>query len=130
MPYNKSNLDGAVLYRYNQKIQCIKNVDPFDLTIDSNFNIKIFHDIPRIELTDIMCYFVCTNSFYTGQAFKALKSLEAVKYVDAGYVSVTGFKINEHFVLLEKVRILKFILIFFVHNTFKELVILILFNCR
>ena len=121
--YNKSNLHGDVLYRYNQKIQCINMVDSYDLKNDSPFNVKNFYEIPIIELTDIMCYFVCTNSFYTGKCFKALKSLEAVKYVNAGYVSVIGFKINEHFVLLGKVRILKFILIFCVHNTFKELII-------
>lgn len=121
----KDNFKADVSCRYKSKLKVIKMIDPYKLNFESPFYIKEFKELPDIELDDIMYYFVCTHSLYTGESFKAFKSLQAVRYVDAGYVSVNGYKINNNFVLLGKVsktslHFLILHIIIYVMNTYNK----------
>ena len=95
-----NKLTGDVQRRYMEKIKVINSVDPYDLNIHSPFYVKNFSEVPEITWIDIENYFISTKSFSTRDSLKAYKSLEAVKYVDAGFVyNLFGFRMYGYFVI-------------------------------
>ncbi|KAL7290566.1 hypothetical protein TKK_0014023 [Trichogramma kaykai] len=96
-------LSSEMRLRYCDKVKCIGGIDPY--TITSIMFSEEKSTLPKVQILDMMSYFVFTHSVYTTQQLKALKSLEAHKYYTAGFVhSVKHVKINNHFVVLAKVK--------------------------
>lgn len=100
--YSKKLL-GDVRMRYNNKIICINNVDPYSLDKNSPFFIQI-KDLPKLGYMDVVSYFLSTHSFFTAEKLKCYKTLESYKFCQAGFVrEVLAYKIGENFVIVAKV---------------------------
>lgn len=96
-------LVGSVGAQYSDKIKCINSVDPYCLPKNSQFLINE-NGLPAVSEVDIFVYFTASFSKYTAEHFKAYKSLNAHKYVEAGFVEdLLPFKINDYFVVIAKV---------------------------
>jgi hypothetical protein len=72
--------------RYIEKIECVGSVDPFLLS-ETDAGVNNRQDLwPKIAFTDIYNYLISSTSAYTNKKQNAIKSLEAYKFVEAGYV--------------------------------------------
>ena len=61
--------------------------------------------LPPVRSTDIHNYFVLSTSFYTGEQFKAYKSMDSYKYFASGFVSKVGGRVEgDYFVVVGNVR--------------------------
>lgn len=98
-------LAGNVRACYLEKIKFIDNVDPYCLSKNSQFLINQ-NVLPKVSEVDIFVYFTSSFSKYTAEHFKAYKSLNAHKYVEAGFVeNLLPFQINNYYVVIAKVCI-------------------------
>ena len=62
-------------------------------------------ELPEISTMDLVNYLILTHSFYTGKQLKAYNSLEAYKFVEAGFVQALKFKkIEGYYVVVGDVR--------------------------
>lgn len=95
---------GDIKCRYDQKLKIIDNVDPY--SIPSHELVQDVSIVPNVTMMDLVNYLILTHSFYTGQQFKAYKSLQAYKQYEAGSVqSIVAKQINaESFVVVSKVN--------------------------
>ena len=64
--------------RYQEKLQLISGIDPFQLT--SSHTSSVSETLPPVEASDVVSYLVLQTSFVTAQQFKAHKSLEAYNH--------------------------------------------------
>ena len=92
-------LSGEVRKGYLEKIIIINNCDPFMMkTHELSDNLE---ELPEKSTTDLVNYLILTHIFYTGKQVKAYKSLEAYKFVEAGFVQALKFKeIEEYYVVV------------------------------
>lgn len=99
------SLEKDVLSRYAQKIASINSVDPYTIPNEVFANEK--NVAPTLEIVDIMNYYVCTHSLYTGDQIKSYKALDAYEYLTAGLVgNVKYAKISENYIVLGDVSII------------------------
>lgn len=97
--FHKISLDN-VKQRYLLKMEFINNIDPYCLTRDSPFLINS-SELPEVSEIDIYAYFVSSHSTYSFEEFKAYKSLNAQKYIEAGFVEKPLiFKMNDNYFLI------------------------------
>lgn len=106
-----AHLDNNVRSRYLEKCQLLGVADPYNLPT------SLFKDVygcPAAELPDLAYhdlynYLVNQQSYFTGKALKAYKSLEAYKYFVAGWVwSVQRWKVPHKnlYLIMSKVGLL------------------------
>lgn len=99
-----NRLQGTAKQRYEIKTLMIQGVDPYCLTKDGAFSVKV-NTLPTVEEIDIFSYFLSTFSSYSAEKFKSYKSLQAQQYISAGYVGeLSTYKIGDKFVAKAKVR--------------------------
>jgi hypothetical protein len=72
--------------RYLEKISVVGGVDPYLLSETDAGITKQKNLWPKISFTDIFNYLINSKSAYTNKKQNAVKSLEAYKFVEAGYV--------------------------------------------
>ncbi|XP_051158523.1 uncharacterized protein LOC127279907 [Leptopilina boulardi] len=96
-------LQGDVKRRYLEKIKDINNCDPYAIKeSDLSANLK---ELVPIEVVDLYRYLLSTRSCYTEDEVKAFKSLEAFKFLVAGFVQKILFiKINDKYVVRGEVK--------------------------
>lgn len=100
------SLSSSVRMRYQNKILCIKNIDPYLLKSNSSFFIENKY-LPKVTDMDIVGYFLSTHSFFTAEKLKSYKNLDSYKYCEAGFVrDVLSYNIGEYFVVVAKVKII------------------------
>lgn len=106
-PYFES-LPSNVQQRYDVKTLFINGIDPYCLSDDSPHRMDNAELLPVVHEIDIYGYFCQSDSTYTAEKFKAHKSLEAFRYLEAGFVeNVRPYKICDYFVVVAKVTIHK-----------------------
>ncbi|KAL7298198.1 hypothetical protein TKK_0009193 [Trichogramma kaykai] len=97
------NLTSDIRLRYCDKVTCINSIDPYTITKEMFSEEK--SEVPKVELVDIMTYFVLTHNVFSAKQIKAYNSLEAYKYYTSGFVhSVKHVKINNYTVVLSNVK--------------------------
>lgn len=93
-------LEDKVKQRYINKISVLGGKDPF---LNDNF-VWSATVLPPTESTDLVNYLVLGTSYYSGQQYKAYKSLEAYNHFVSGWVgSVKGCEDNGHYVVISEV---------------------------
>lgn len=87
------NLSDGMKIRYDSKIEQCGGTDPYTIK-EKGLSVKRA-DFPEITLLDIANYMVHSVSYCTKRAFKAVKSMEAYKFFESGFVLTLGArKIN------------------------------------
>ena len=70
-------------------------------THELNGNLK---ELPEVSTMDLVNYLILKHKFYTGEQLKAYKSLQAYKFVEAGFCQALKFKkIEGYYVVVGEV---------------------------
>lgn len=95
-------LSPVVKERYMEKLKLCDGFDPYQIkACDLSENYKLF---PKLTFFDITNYLVDGTSFYTSNAFRAYKSLDAWKWYKSGWVTSLKVKsLNNKTIVIGKV---------------------------